>query len=166
MEKLIFILMVVCACMSSSCTKSKEKDGYDYSNRVITDYSGSKESGSYLFRINVGHNRSVCGGKCIQINGILTHADCMGFGYTCPLVSSVTMQQTGTAIIATTTDTFGLTSENFFAMPARSLYFYTEDNNNIVYLNIPEQMVYRDTATLQFTFTGLFLTNVPEYNND
>ena len=90
----------------------------------------------------------------------------MGFGYTCSLVSSITMQQTGTTITATTTDTFGLTSENFFAMPARSLYYYTEDNNNIVYLNIPEQLVYRDTATLQFTFTGLFLTNVPEYSND
>ena len=63
-------------------------------------------------------------------------------------------------------DTFGLTSEDFFLMPARSLYYYTEDNNNHVYLNIPEQMVYRDTATLQFTFTGLFLTNVPEYSND
>ena len=51
-------------------------------------------------------------------------------------------------------------------MPDRSLYFYTDESNNNVYLNIPEQMVYRDTATLQFTFTGLFLTNVPEYSND
>jgi hypothetical protein len=34
-----------------------------------------------------------------------------------------------------------------------------------MYLNIPEQLVFRDTATLQFTFTGLFFTDAPEYTN-
>ena len=90
----------------------------------------------------------------------------MGPGSYCPKSVAVALNQVGSTITATTTDTFDLTFEDFFAMPARSLYYYTEDNNNVVYLNIPEQMVYRDTATLQFTFTGLFLTNVPEYNND
>ena len=50
-------------------------------------------------------------------------------------------------------------------MPYRSLE-YIDENNNRVYLNIPAQMVYRDSATRQFTFTGLFLTEGPEYNND
>jgi hypothetical protein len=94
------------------------------------------------------------------------HKDCQGHGNKCRKSSSVTLQQIGTDITATTTDTFGLTSEDFFLMPARSVYYYTGDNNNHVYRNIPEQRVYRDTATLQFTFTGLFLTNVPEYSND
>ncbi len=51
-------------------------------------------------------------------------------------------------------------------MPDRSLYFYTDEKDNLVFLNIPEQMVYRDSTTLQFTLTGLFLTNTPAYSND
>jgi hypothetical protein len=50
-------------------------------------------------------------------------------------------------------------------MPDRSLE-YTDEDNNRVYLNIPAQMVYRDTATKQFTFTGLFFSETPEYTNN
>ncbi len=71
----------------------------------------------------------------------------------------------GTAITATTTDTFDLTSEDFFLMPDRSLD-YVDEKGSHIFLNIPEQVVYRDTATLQFTFTGLFFTNTPAYSND
>ena len=34
------------------------------------------------------------------------------------------------------------------------------------YLNIPAQLVYRDSATLQFTFTGLSFTGRPLYGNN
>ena len=91
----------------------------------------------------------------------------MNYGHYCTSVATVILQQTDTDMIATTTDTFGLTSENFYMMPDRSLLFDTDENNNRVFLNIPSQMVYRDTATLQFTFTGLFLTtNYQAYNNN
>jgi hypothetical protein len=166
MKKVIFSLMVLCACSIVSCTKANDKENLDFCNRVVQDFTDVKESDSYSFRIHVGHHSSDCKGQCIKINGTPTHVDCLGFGHYCPLVSSVSLHQTGTAITATTTDTFGLTSQDFFLMPDRSLYFYTDESNNNVYLNIPEQMVYRDTATLQFTFTGLFFTNVPEYSND
>ena len=63
------------------------------------------------------------------------------------------------------TDTFGLTSADFFLMPDRSLN-YTDENNNRMYLNIPEQLVFRDSVTRQFTFTGLFFTDDPEYTNE
>ncbi len=67
---------------------------------------------------------------------------------------------------ATTVDTLDLTSENFFAMPYRSLYFYTDENNDRIYLNIPEQLVFRDSVTRQFTFTGLSFTVGPMYSNN
>ena len=75
------------------------------------------------------------------------------------------MNQSGNNITATTTDTFGLTSGDFFLMPDRSLN-YTDDENNRIYLNIPEQLLFRDTTTRQFTFTGLFFTDTPAYIND
>ena len=37
-------------------------------------------------------------------------------------------------------------------MPDRSLN-YTDEKGNRIFLNIPGQMVYRDTTTMQFTFT-------------
>ena len=73
--------------------------------------------------------------------------------------------QAGYTINAVTTDTFDLTSEDFFLMPDRSLD-YVDEKKNHYYLNIPSQMVYRDSTTLQFTFTGLFFSNSPAYEND
>lgn len=88
----------------------------------------------------------------------------MGFGNYCATATSVQLQQIGTDITATTTDTFDLTSEDFFLMPDRSLGF-KDDKGNQIFLNIPEQMVYRDTATLQFTFTGLFYSTTAVFAN-
>ena len=89
----------------------------------------------------------------------------MGDGHYCRLASAVQLQQVGTAVTATTTDTFDLTSEDFFLMPDRSLN-YTDEKGHRIFLNIPEQMVYRDTATLQFTFTGLFFSETAAYSNN
>ena len=95
----------------------------------------------------------------------MIHVPCHSHGTVCLKSSNMTLQSFNGEITATTTDTFGLTTEDFFNMPDRSLS-YTDENNNRVYLNIPEQLVFRDTATQQFTFTGLFFTTVPEYTND
>ena len=113
----------------------------------------------------MGHDGKNCMG-CVQFNGKLIHRDCMGHGNYCSAIANVHLDTIGTDIIATTTDTFSLTSEDFFLMPDRSLYYYTDVNNNRIYLNIPEQMVYRDAVTRQFTFTGLSFTVGPVYSNN
>ena len=110
----------------------------------------------------VGHDGAKCPG-CVLEGGQLIHVDCQGDGHSCTLSSNVNLFTVGGTIVAVTTDTVGLTSEDFFNMPARSLS--TGEGGNNAYLNIPAQLVERDTATLQFTFTGLFYTNKPEYNN-
>jgi hypothetical protein len=50
-------------------------------------------------------------------------------------------------------------------MPDRSLS-YTDAGNNRIFLNIPEQMMYRDETTQQFTFTGLFFSETAAYSNN
>ena len=90
----------------------------------------------------------------------------MGPGSYCSKSVAVVLNEVGSDITATTTDTFGLTSEDFFLMPDRSLYYETDVNNNRIYLNIPGQLVYRDRTTLQFTFTGLSFTVGPVYSNN
>ena len=153
----LFLLLML---FLPSCQKQIEPKVPD--NRIINVSSDDKTGGNYLLVCFLGHDGSKCPG-CVLRDGQLIHVNCQGAGSACATSSSVTLQQVGTVITATTTDTFGLTSEDFFNMPARSLS--TGESGNNAYLNIPAQLVERDTATLQFTFTGLFYTNKPEYNN-
>ncbi|MCR4873788.1 MAG: hypothetical protein K5885_09630 [Bacteroidales bacterium] len=62
-------------------------------------------------------------------------------------------------------DTFGLTDLDVLNMPSRS-FALEIDEGVYSYLNIPAQLVYRDSATLQFTFTGLSFTGRPLYGNN
>ena len=156
-------MMAIACSINSSCTKTS--DNLSSGDSLIPESSGSKDANTYVLSTRVGHKRSECGGRCIQINGVPTHADCMGVGRYCALLSSVTISQSGTDVTATTVDTFDLTSEDFFLMPDRSLN-YTDENNNRIFLNIPEQLLFRDSTTQQFTFTGLFFSDGPAYSND
>ncbi len=58
----------------------------------------------------------------------------MGDGHICLTSAAVSLNQVGADLTATTTDTFGLTSEDFFNMPDRSLN-YTDENNNRIFLS-------------------------------
>ena len=133
-------------------------------NRVVVLPEDGKTGSSTILVMDIGHQAKDCKG-CITDGGQVFHIDCMGFGNYCRVSAAVSLNQFGTNITATTTDTFDLTSENFFLMPDRSLYF-EDDNKDPFYLNIPEQLVYRDSTTLQFTFTGLYITSSPAYSND
>lgn len=133
-------------------------------NRVILIPATNKDANTAILMMNIGHDGKTCNG-CVLRGGQLIHVECMGDGNYCALATSVQLQQVGTAISATTTDTFDLTSEDFFLIPNRSLGF-KDDKGNQVFLNIPEQMAYRDTASLQFTFTGLFFSETAAYSND
>ena len=158
------IVMAVCMLLNTCANKDAFSEFDDFHNRVIPVESEAKTA-TYMLYYNIGHRYSDCQGKCVTIQGKDYHIDCMGYGNICVRTTNVTFQQVGTNIIATTTDTFGLTTEDFFLMPDRSLS-YTDENNNRMYLNIPEQLVYRDSTTKQFTFTGLFFSDDAVYTND
>ena len=167
MNKTVFHLVIIVAgLLAISCAKKEtSRESYQLSNRLIPieSESGAKTQ-SYLMTYNIGHSGKGCKG-CVQLAGIICHVDCMGYGDECSKTVAISLNQVGTGLTATTIDTFDLTSEDFFLMPDRSLD-YTDEHNNRVFLNIPEQLVYRDTATKQFTFTGLFITSTPAYSNN
>lgn len=146
-----------------SCQKDSFRDANI--NRFVPIMTDNKETSTYLMMVMMGHDGTNCPG-CVLVNGQLRHVDCQGVGSECLNSSCVELHEVGKELVAITVDTFDLTSEDFFLMPDRSLYFYTDEKDNLVFLNIPEQMVYRDSTTLQFTLTGLFLTNTPAYSND
>ena len=166
MKKLVTLtllaVVLLCACEKEGNQTATQKQML---NRVITlPDSGKTGNSTVLLSICIGHDGRNCNG-CVFENGQLRHMDCMGEGNYCATATFVHLQQVGTAVTATTTDTFGLTSEDFFLMPSRSLD-YEDEKGNHLFLNIPSQMVYRDNTTLQFTFTGLFFSNTAAYSND
>ena len=145
-----------------ACQKGNNPPTPDYSsNRLIMEYKNEEKTSSYLMLTQIGHDGKNCSG-CVLFEGKRIHKDCQGIGTKCAVSTSVSIVQSGAAVTATTTDTFGLTSEDIFLMPARSLN-YTDANNNRIFLNIPAQLLFRDTATQQFTFTGLSFTSSPLY---
>lgn len=164
MKKILLCLIVAVNLLMNSCTRQERAIECYSANRLIPIETGSKTT-MYYISCHSGHTASDCGGKCVSVNGHDYHFNCMGYGNVCRQLTSVALQQVGTAITATTTDTFDLTSEDFFLMPDRSLD-YVDEKGSHIFLNIPEQMVYRDTATLQFTFTGLFFSEIAAYSNN
>ena len=128
----------------------------------------SDEKGSsYTIIATLGHLISDCGGRCVYFNGRWCHFDCMGFGNICAVSANVNLFQiSGNSYTATTLDSTALTNEDFFNMPARSLFVEYDEKNNEVWLNIPAQLVYRDSSTNQFTFTGLYYSNSAVFEND
>lgn len=165
MKKVLTLTLFAAILMFVACEKDGVKTTSQASsrNRVIVLPSDGKTGNSTILLVNLGHDGKTCQG-CIWDGGRLIHENCMGDGNYCATSAAVQLQQVGTAVTATTTDTFGLTSLDFFLMPDRSLN-YTDEKGNRIFLNIPGQMVYRDTATLQFTFTGLFFSETAAYSN-
>lgn len=163
----VFFILAVALLLIQSCGKMEEnqKDQVDFNNRIIPLETSSKGTG-YLLVTTIGHLSSDCGGHCITIAGIPLHVDCMGEGHVCRQATAIAINQTGTEVTATTLDTFGLTSEDFFLMPSRSFYYVDGKGSGVQYLNIPSQLLFRDTATHNFTFTGLFFSTTPMYSNN
>ena len=156
-----FLLLLVLTLGVISCQK-EEVDVVNTLNEVtIANPAKGKQTGTIT--IKVGHSAKECNG-CIPVGDKLVHVDCQGAGTLCEVTSQVAIADSGLFVSAVTTDTFGLTTLDYFNMPARSLA--VEDENEKYYLNIPAQMLYRDSKTLQFTLTGLFYSAEAYYENN
>ncbi len=166
MKKTLPITFLTLLTLFSACEKEKVDTTIKEParNRVVVIPSESKTGNTTLLVTMIGHNAKDCTG-CVVVDGHLTHVNCQGAGNYCSVSAAVNLQQTGMTFTATTTDTFDLTSEDFFLMPDRSLN-YTDEKGNIIFLNIPAQLVYRDSTTRQFTFTGLSFSEKAAYNNN
>lgn len=167
MKKVLTLTALVAILLLGSCEK-ENGDAAMYQpspNRVVVILSDSKTASITYLLSQIGHDAKTCNG-CVWDGGKMVHENCMGDGHYCAFAAAVQLQQIGTDITATTTDTFDLTSEDFFLMPDRSLYYGKDEKGNDIYLNIPEQMAYRDTTTLQFNFTGLFFSEAAAYSNN
>lgn len=166
--KKTFLFVFLLAMFVFSCQHEDLKESV---NPIPPDHayllSDSCRTGNmYQLSMYVGHTSAECQG-CVLRNGKLIHVDCMGRGDQCAASAVVSLEiQADSTYNAVVEDITDLTNEDFFLMPARSLCIVAVYGGKSTYLNIPGQMVYRDTATLQFTFTGLYFSEGPAYEND
>ena len=165
MKKTLFIglCLVLSLC---TCHKTEKMQTSVHESTAILLNSDTKGS-NYAIIVALGHHISECGGKCVCVNGKLCHYDCMGDGNACAASANVNLVQiSGNSYTATTLDSTALTNEDFFNMPARSLFVEYDEKNNEVWMNIPEQVVFRDSVSRQFTFTNLYYSNAQVYSNN
>ncbi len=160
-----FLTLIILSLITVSCKKVSDSHPLSLqTNYMVGIQEGSKTNQEYVMVIEVGHNGANCNG-CVLIDRQWIHIDCQGQGNACRLSANVTLYNNGATSYAVTTDTFGLTDQNYFNMPARSLSA-EDEKGQPVFLNIPAQLVYRDSSTLQFTFNGLFYSSSAVYSND
>ena len=127
-------------------------------------------SAVYKVTTRVGHSAASCQG-CVYINGKYVHADCMGYGTQCSVSGTVrlTLESTTSGINyyqGTTLYEYELTAEDYFQFPERSLWVYNEFTGTECWMNIPAQLLTRDSSTNQFVFSGIYFSDKQEFINE
>jgi hypothetical protein len=128
---------------------------------IITPLSNEKGM-MYRGSFNVGHSSGSCSG-CVTLGGVCFHVDCQGGGNYCSLSAAfklIASNRNDYYCVILNPDE--LTHEDFFLMPDRSLYVEGTQGR---FLNIPEQLVYRDDETGTFTFYDVFFSDHQMFGN-
>ncbi len=157
---LLFGLLIV---LLSSCQKKVEEDHHANYARLIS--SNEKTGSTYYLSLFMGHSAKDCTG-CVLINGHWGHLDCMGSGHACSQSALVIIDDPiGSGYFtATTVDTSDFTCEEAFYMPDRSLSSTYFGMN--CYMNIPAQVVERDSVNRRFIIKDITFSVYPIYKNE
>jgi len=157
-----------------SNTGTIQQDENNSATQVMNTNDNSKAqtmaSAVYKITTKVGHSGASCPG-CVMIGGKLTHIDCMGAGHQCSVSGTVTVTLESTAsginyYKGTTLYEYELTTEEYFQFPERSLWVYNEFTGTECWMNIPKQLLTRNTITNQFTFKGIYFSDKQEFENE
>lgn len=160
------IFALLCAISLSFFSCEKKESLTINSEHWAQEIPNDKKTGTlYSIGTLCGHTISECGGNCMPplFGG---HVDCQGPGTHCTMSANILVEPVSSSLYtATTQDSTDLTSEEFFNMPARSLYTGMDEAGSPRWLNIPAQLSIRDSVTRVFTFNGLYFTDRQVYKN-
>jgi len=162
MNKNLFYLL--CLFLFLGCSQKETKDliNFDAPNtvRLLSNEKGMVYRGT----IQVGHSSSSCSG-CVISGGVCFHADCTGAGNSCNVSVRFRLTADNDTIYyySVILNPDELTHEDFFLMPGRSLYIIGSGGQ---FLNIPEQMVYKDEETETFVFYDIFFSDSQVFGNE
>jgi hypothetical protein len=181
MKKVNVFLVMVClfGIWAASCVKENEtvntnrkKEKGNSTAMLIKKLKANVFEGSYLMVSKAGHTSNDCGGKCKYFNGIWVHVNCQGFGNECNFRASINISKN---LPEDSTDNYysgiGLyenepIEDSTYEMPERSFYFESEEfENGFIWINIPEQVLIRNTESSMFIYDSITFTVDPLYEN-
>lgn len=165
-KKFLFISVLLTAILFSFMACEKRETLKIDTEHWAQEIPNDKKTGTlYSIGTLCGHTISECGGNCMPplFGG---HVDCQGSGTHCTMSATMlVVPATSTLYTATTQDSTDLTNEEFFNMPARSLYTGMDESGLPCWLNIPAQLSIRDSVTRLFTFSGVYFSDQQVYKN-
>jgi len=171
-----FLLVFALVLIVASCSKNEEVSPSN-ANTEINDAKrneatwilGSDNSKGLwaILRFMVGHTEEQCGGKCLMIFGENYHADCRGFGSICERTFKVALSEdTYNELRLVVWDEDEFDDLDFDSFPDRSLYITNPLNSNEQWLNIPEQIIFKDSALLQAIIYNIWFSEDPAFENE
>jgi len=181
MKKFHFIILLVVlplSLMFFSCNKSEPISSQNTpSNTEIDDQnqneatwtsSGQEKGATFSLKLTIGHTVQQCGGKCIKIFGDYGHIDCRGFGNICNFKVNANYlffpNDNGGTLTLDEVNELG--DDLVFPFPNRSLKITNPQNNNDLWLNIPEQVLTRTNVAESFILLGVWFSENPELVNE
>jgi hypothetical protein len=177
-KRILFYGLVALLALTTmiSCNDNPTNTGsiQEDENNNATQIENGKDminSGVFKMKVKVGHLASQCSPGCLMINGKYYHADCMGQGNVCNLAATIklTFESTISDIKyynGITLYEYEFTTEEYFQFPARSLWVYNEFTGTECWMNVPEQLLVRDSNTHQFQFKGIYFSSKQAYANE
>jgi hypothetical protein len=180
MKKLNFsFYLFVLALIALSCKKSDVVSSSDWNANIENDDSKRNEA-TWIYdddhskwsliklKIFVGHTAEECGGKCMKIFGEYYHFDCRGFGRTCKynVVAKLAEGLNGDDLKLILEDYESLGDFEIFPFPDRSFVITNPQNNDELWLNIPEQMLVIDSLLDQVVFENVWFSEEQELENE
>jgi len=159
-------LLILFSIFFFACEKSDKQNPISGlpENRAEPIYSDSKAWLGFQVIAQCGHSASGCNG-CINFNGQYIHVDCQGAGSSCTQTARIYLyidDSSPDRYYAITDGEWDLTDEDFFLIPDRSLFIM---NSNGEFINIPEQMLYRDETTGKFIINDIFFSDFQFFEN-
>ena len=162
MKRVLILISFSVLCFACSKNENGETTESLLSNtaKLISDTKGGDV---YELGFTVGHSGEGCPG-CVAGGGTHTHVNCQGPGNACRLGSamSVSSNSKDGIYLGVIEDPDALTDGDFFFMPDRSLYIIGSSGE---FLNIPEQIVFRDEKTGEFVFYDIFFSDYQAFEN-
>jgi len=157
------LISTLCLVLCFSCSKNENKENTESSMpnsaKLISDTKGKQ---TYGITVKIGHTAVGCSG-CVTSGGLSFHVECQGAGSACEKTVIVGISSSGgVTYYGIVDDPDDLTYDDSFLMPNRSLYII---GSNGEFLNIPEQMLYRDDETGTFIFYDIFFSDVQMFEN-
>jgi hypothetical protein len=177
----IAMMILVMGLIAVSCIKEKEnvndckkqlktataKKISNLNLKVSTDFSGS-----YSLFSKVGHTANSCNNNCIMIGGKRVHVNCQGAGNICDSRASISVYKANPEnpeniyYNAIGLNDYEPTDDTTFYMPDRSYYIENDCiENGYIYLNIPSQILRRDSSSNQFIYFKITFTETALFEN-